>query len=90
MTNIDQLLKLAHQFPHVNYLELLFILSEPSFICYLQNIFSLDDTTARKFKLWSKLIHLTVYRCYPELATILDSNTFYNWLINNTDLKYHK
>ncbi len=69
---------------------MVFRISESSFTDYLQNIFSLDNPNTNQFKFWSNLIHFTAYRCQLESTDIENSQTFYNWLISNTDLKYHK
>ncbi len=87
MINIEQLSNLAHQFPHVNYLELINPLNETLFNYYLKSLFSLNEN---KFKLWSQLIHLTIYLSFPQLNYIWRDNTLLDWITENTDLKYYQ
>jgi hypothetical protein len=87
LTNIEQLSNLVQQFPHVNYLELINPLDETLFTSYLKILFSLNEN---KFKLWSQLIHLTIYLVFPQLNYLWNDNTLFDWIIENTDLKYYQ
>jgi hypothetical protein len=84
LTNTEQLSNLAHQFPHVKYLELLYPSPESSFLSYFKALFRLEC------KFWSELIHLTIGKCYSPFQHILDDHTLLDWIIENTDLKYYQ
>ncbi|CAF2965113.1 unnamed protein product, partial [Rotaria sp. Silwood2] len=47
---------LAHQFPHVKYLELLFPLEKDSFLRCFKTLFSLDNTTGKR-SFWSEMVY---------------------------------
>jgi hypothetical protein len=81
---------MANQFPNVKYLKLLFPLDTTLYINCLKTIFSVDNSIENKRCYWPKLIHFSTELVYPQLDYIWDNNQLYNWLIQNTDLKYHK
>jgi hypothetical protein len=76
-----------HQYPHVKYFELLFPLREERFFCCLKTLFNINDQN-EQHSYWNKLIHFRTIYTY-EQTIIFDKEQFYDWLISNTDLKFH-
>ncbi|CAF2382661.1 unnamed protein product [Rotaria sp. Silwood2] len=79
---------LARQFPHVEYLKLLFPFEKSSFIRCFQTLFSVDESINANRRLWRKLINVSIEFSNNELNLILDDNDFHRWLIRNTDFKF--
>ncbi|CAF4680448.1 unnamed protein product [Rotaria sp. Silwood2] len=79
---------LAHQFPHVKYLELLFPLEKDSFLRCFKTLFSLDDTTGKR-SFWSEMVYFRTVISYQQRNSIYNNDKLYYWLIQNTDLKFY-
>ncbi len=79
---------LTHQYPNIKYLKLLIPLDQSVYIRCLKSVFSRDESLEKKNCCWSQLIYFTIE---PNLKYLFcDDMTFHDWLIENTDLKYHK
>ncbi|CAF4680430.1 unnamed protein product [Rotaria sp. Silwood2] len=81
---------LACQFPHVKYLELLFPLDKSSYIHCLKSLFSRDESTEKIYCFWSELINFSTELRFNQLDSIWNNQSFKEWIIQNTDLKYHQ
>jgi hypothetical protein len=79
---------LAHQFPNVKYLELLFPSDKSSFVCCFKTLFSMDDNSDKRC-FWLELINFCTIYDYDQETSISGDDGFHSWLINNTDLKFH-
>ncbi|CAF4987256.1 unnamed protein product, partial [Rotaria sp. Silwood1] len=85
----QEISSLAHQYPNVKYLELLFPLDNSLFLRCFQVLFSMDDSSDKKLRFWSGLINFSTKYVYGQSNGILSDGKFHQWLIDNTDLKYH-
>ncbi|CAF3279040.1 unnamed protein product [Rotaria sp. Silwood2] len=81
---------LAHQFPNVEYLQLLFPLNRKLFVRCFQTLFSDDGTIDKKFRYWCYLVNFCTTFMFIQSNQIYSDNNLHRWLIENTDLKYHK
>ncbi|CAF4970351.1 unnamed protein product [Rotaria sp. Silwood1] len=79
---------LARQFPHVEYLKLLFPFVESAFIRCFQTLFSVDESINANHRIWHKLINFSIEFSNNELNLMLDDNDFHRWLTRNTDFKF--
>jgi len=79
---------LAHQFPNVKYLELLFPLDKSSFVCCFKTLFSMDDNSDKRC-FWLELINFCTIYHYDQAPSFYGDGDFHIWLITNTDLKFH-
>ncbi|CAF1331286.1 unnamed protein product [Rotaria sordida] len=80
---------LAHQFPNVKYLKLLFIFEKSLYIRCFQTLFSVDNNINGNRCFWAQLIKFST-DFYNELNIIMDDNDVKHWLIQNTDMKFYK
>ncbi|CAF3652660.1 unnamed protein product [Rotaria sp. Silwood1] len=85
----QEISSLAHQYPNVKYLQLLFPLDNSLFLRCFQVLFSMDDSSDKKLRFWSELINFSTKYVYGQSNGILSDGKFHQWLIDNTDLKYH-
>ncbi|CAF3546761.1 unnamed protein product [Rotaria sp. Silwood1] len=79
---------LARQFPHVEYLKLLFPFEKSAFIHCFQTLFSVDESINANRRIWHKLINFSIEFSNNELNLMLDDNDFHRWLTRNTDFKF--
>ncbi|CAF1638658.1 unnamed protein product [Rotaria sp. Silwood1] len=79
---------LARQFPHVEYLKLLFPFEKSTFIRCFQTLFSVDESINTNRRIWHKLINFSIEFSNNELNLMLDDNDFHRWLTRNTDFKF--
>ncbi len=83
-----EMISLAHQFPNVKYLELLFPLEESFFLRCFKTLFSLDENIGiRRF--WPKLVYFRTPFTYFRSYWIYNHEKFQHWLIINTDYKFN-
>ncbi|CAF1455040.1 unnamed protein product [Rotaria sordida] len=85
----QEISSLAYQYPNVKYLQLLFPLDHSSFRRYFQVLFSMDGSNDKKSRFWSGLINFSTKYVYGQANGIRSDGKFHQWLIENTDLKYH-
>ncbi|CAF3140469.1 unnamed protein product [Rotaria sp. Silwood2] len=87
LTDENEIQKLAHQFPNVEYLELLFPLEKSSFLRCFQTLFRFADNHEKRC-FWSEMISFRTRFTYAQSYSIWSSNELHYWLISNTDLKF--
>ncbi|CAF4481618.1 unnamed protein product, partial [Rotaria sp. Silwood2] len=80
---------LAHQFPNVKYLKLLFTLEKSLYIRCFQTLFGVDNNINGNRCFWPQLIDFST-DFYNESNIIMDDNDVKHWLIQNTDMKFYK
>ncbi|CAF1217388.1 unnamed protein product [Rotaria sordida] len=80
---------LAHHFPNVTYLKLLFTFEKSLYIRCFQTLFSVDNNINGNRCFWPQLINFST-DFYNELNIIMDDNDVKHWLIQNTDMKFCK
>ncbi|CAF1258387.1 unnamed protein product [Rotaria sp. Silwood1] len=78
---------LAHQFPRVKNLELLFPLEKTSCLRCLQTLFRLADNTGKRC-FWSDMINFHTKFTHGQPCWIWNNDEFHHWLLSNTDLKF--
>ena len=88
LTNANDLSIVNHQYPNLNYLELLFPLDEEKFRCCFQKLFQFNDENNQRSH-WNELIHFRTISTY-EQGTFVNDQQLHYWLIANTDLKFHR
>ena len=81
---------LVRQFPHVEYLKLLFSFEKFSCLPCFQTLFSIDESTQAKRCLWEKLINFSIELFNNGFNQHSDVNDIHRWLIRNTHLKFIK
>ncbi|CAF1511324.1 unnamed protein product [Rotaria sp. Silwood1] len=89
LINENEINVLAHQFPNVEYLELLFPLEKVSFLRCFQTLFRLADNN-EKCCFWSEMISFHTRYTYNQSCSIWSSDDLHYWLISNTDLKFRR
>ncbi|UJR19834.1 hypothetical protein I4U23_022967 [Adineta vaga] len=82
LTDENELIDFAYQFPNVQYFEILFPSDHISYNTCLKRLFDRNE----KISLLSKLFHFTTQISYVEFAS---KEKLFDWLIQNTYLKYH-
>ncbi len=87
MNNAEEISDLAHQFPYVKYLELLFPSDQKLFLDCFQTLFSVDGA---KRQLWPYLISFSTRFIYEGIEKKLTNLDIHYWLTRNTDLKFIK
>ncbi|CAF1034243.1 unnamed protein product [Rotaria sordida] len=90
LTDAEEISNLAHQFPYVKYLELLFPSNENLFLACFQTLFSVYDYINAKRRFWSYLISFSTRFFYDGLDKNLTNLDIHYWLTRNTDLKFIK
>ncbi|CAF3020754.1 unnamed protein product [Rotaria socialis] len=73
----------------VESVELLFPRDKHSYKRCLQSLFSRDKRTEHKYCFWSKLFHFSTELLLHQLGAIWNDEMLKEWIIQNTDLKYH-
>jgi len=87
LNNAEEILDLAHQFPYVKYLELLFPSDQKLFLDCFQTLFSVDGG---KRQFWPYLISFSTRFIYEGLEKKLTNLDIHYWLTRNIDLKFIK
>ncbi|CAF1186338.1 unnamed protein product [Rotaria sordida] len=79
---------LAHQFPNVKYLQLLFPLDRTLFVRCFQTLFSDYGTIYyKRSRYWCYLVNFCTTFDVIQLNQIINDSDLHRWLIENTDLK---
>jgi hypothetical protein len=60
------------------------------FIDCLKSLFRVDDSIENKRCIWSELVNFSSELEYEQFNMNRMRNEFYDWLMQNTDLKCHK
>ncbi|CAF3198659.1 unnamed protein product, partial [Rotaria sp. Silwood2] len=90
LNDAEDISNLAHQFPCVKYLELLFPSNENLFLECFQTLFSVYDYISAKRRFWSYLISFSTRFFYDGLDKNLTNLDIHYWFTRNTDLKFIK
>jgi hypothetical protein len=88
LLNEKEMSMLVHQFPHVEYLKLLFPWEKSLSIRCFQTLFSADQSVKANRRIWKKLIHISIEFSENQIGEIFDGNSVIRWFMRNTDLKF--